>query len=414
MQKKLTQSNQRISDTEISANNFLGLTGIILAGITFFGTVLFPLIPIKDGWPRLDISDVTCVLLSILTIFFFRDRFYKLFQKYKLGVLLFATFIAFVILSIALNDRLSVLRDWFEVIKYFKIILFFLFFNLFFDRKKQLFMLKLVLFLLLIFNLLHYYDVFGFNQSIEIFYAPPHHLDFFGLNSAGEPSTKRALGTMGNPNVNGALFFFFLILFLPKNESQWFKQNTLWVFLAFVGIVISQSRTVFAITIFGILVYLICMRFSWKVWVSLMLLLGISLLLFNISSLSYLGSLAQPKLMQSSGLGRVAQWKIIFNEMTGVTDWIYGNGPRKEFFRSKNIFAESEYVLLIFRYGIIGLLLFYTAIITLFKNNFTKKNLFFLFGILAIGITNTPFHDLKLLVIIPFFINFLLNEKEEI
>lgn len=337
---------------EVEANKLKLFVQFILV-LSFIGALLIPPLHIYSNAPAFELSDFSFPLLVLITFIYFQGQIATVYKKHKTLIFSFSIFILITIVSIIWNSRIHEIRDWFEVIKYIKFIFFLFLFYIFFNGNQLIKLISIVFIAVFVFNVLHYFNIFDFNQIIEPFYAPPHHLDFFGLNSIGEVATKRALGTLGNPNNNGLLFLLFTICFLPSVNSVKRNQFIL-LALAILGVFMCQSRT--GILAYGLVLisYFITMKSSWQV-ILILLLLSISyyiLLLFmgNI----YLNSLGDVAHLKNSGIGRLIQWKKIISAMPN--HWIFGHAPDKQYFETNSIYSESEYFLVLFRYGIVGVL----------------------------------------------------------
>ena len=387
--------------------------GFWLLVLTFVGTVLLPPVLVDASIPKIEISDITFGLLSIITLMLERDALIAVLSKYRwlfislLGLMLIAS------VSIVFNGRITQYRDWFEPIKFFKLTALLSFVLVYMKGREIDKIVKFTFLTVLVFNLCHYFNLFNFNDSIEVFYAPAHHLDLFGLNSIGEPSTRRMLGTLGNPNNNALLFLLFVIYFLPKREST-LNANHVYMSIAAVFVLACQSRTGFITLIIILLAYFILHRINWKHILFYFGMIGGGYLLLQFSGNIYLGSLGDISLLDSAKRGRFEQWNLIFNEMPGK--WFLGHGVNKSFFEQNEIYAESEYMLILYRYGVAGLLGFLAVWLAFFKKSFRhlkSKGGMMIFGVLLVmsiaGITNSPFHVVKLSVLIVFLLGIGLN-----
>ncbi|MDG0974743.1 MAG: O-antigen ligase family protein [Crocinitomicaceae bacterium] len=375
----------------------------LLLSLSLVGAILLPPIRIGDGFPALEVSDIAFPILVLSILFFFRSDFLQRIKKHRQIIFVFLVFIAFTVVSILGNGRWGELRDWFEVLKYIKFIAFIGFIYFFFNQHQYFRVIVPLFILAFIFNLLHYFNIFGFNSIIEPFYAAPHHLDFFGLNSLGEPATKRALGVLGNPNTNGLFFLSFILLFLPKSTS-YPSRNTLLLGLAITGLLLCQTRTGILTYIIVLIVFYISNPSNWRK--ILQILLFSILIYFGLSLLGnlYLNSLANPGILKNAGIGRVEPWQKIIDAMPG--HWIIGHAPEKEYFERHTIYSESEYFLILFRYGLLGIMAFLLFWAVWLKNyalkTFRRNPLAILvaFVYLTGAITNNPLQSPKIALIL--------------
>jgi hypothetical protein len=342
------------------------------------------------------------LLLPFLTILAFTFHFGHIRDfvlKHKTLFLVFGSFVSLVVLSILWNRRLAIVRDWFEVIKYLQFLTYLLLFAVFVPVVILKSTFRWIFYALLIFNFLHYFNVFDFNMHVQPYYAAEHHLQFFGLNSLGEPATKRALGTLGNPNNNAFVFLLFVLLFLPKQKKIDNREISFLAFSIF-GLFMCQSRTGFLAFVALLLVYFISMRSHWKTIATLLLIASGSFFILQLMGNFYLGSLTQVELLESSSIGRLEQWKKIIHSLQGK--WLLGNAPSKEYFEAQNIHAESGYFLILFRYGILGVVAFLGVWFIWFRNYTLKLHstykpaLYLLICYMVSAISNTPLHAPKI------------------
>ena len=330
----------------------------LLLFLAVFSALLLPPITIKETWPKIEISDVLLPAVIAFLIRTFRKSSPRIefISRSRNTLLIFSGFVALICVSILINHRAGVLRDWFEPLKFIKFIAYLLAFAMAFKPIELRALLAALFIPLVVFNMLHYFDVLGFNALVEPLYAPAHHLDLFGLNSLGEPDTKRALGTMGNPNVNGLMFVLLLVVFIvPVNYRNGYLAERALVFAAIVGVLLCQSRT--GLIAFGavMLLYIAVLNKRFRSFGYYIVFALVVYLVLEWVGNTYLGSLGSAERIQRAGEGRLVQWRKIYATMSGY--WFFGHAPSKEFFEANGIYAESEFVLIIYRYGIVGLTL---------------------------------------------------------
>ena len=239
-----------------------------------------------------------------------------------------------------------------------------------------------------------------------------HNLMFFGLNSAGMSDTKRMLGTMGNPNNNGIVFLFFCMLYAA--DKTWKTKNIIFFFIAIIMLIACQSRTT--------LIAFFCMIFANYIFskipiklkiIQIFSIISLVIIITNINvilgflnikdpftSSKYLSTLVDNKAFESySWEKRLEVWSSLSKK--SLEKPILGHSPDKEFFYKNKIYADNEYILVLYRYGIIGLLL-YLLILTvppyhafrLARSNIEAKNAIMISIIFAVSaITNAPFNN---------------------
>ena len=116
-------------------------------------------------------------------------------------------------------------------------------------------------------------------------------------------------------------------------------------------------------------------------------------IIFSNLSLDYYANTHIKPQDNNSLRGRFEVWQYLF-EMVKEKP-VFGYGPYKQYFYQNEIYSESEYILYLWRYGIIGLLMYITwIIIPLWKNlKAAAENRFYILIAVAImitAITNNP------------------------
>jgi O-antigen ligase len=365
--------------------------------VSFFSLCLMPFIPIQKGFY---IRPEDLLLPFILFIIY---PYLKILKNWYFVIL--ASWAIYGIITMALNGRLNAYNDYFELYKLFKFAVFILLFYIFFKVNKEVFKPVVIVFsILFIFNLLHFYNVFQFNELIMPSFATNSaQLDFFGKNSLGGPATKRILGTMGNPNINGILFSFFAIYFIRFLKLKNWHWGQLFFFLSITMILLTQSRT----CMFALGVYLLYFVFIEKVgwWIFLKLLIGILISIVIVRmmdelSLGYISNAKFNVAENGSLRGRLEVWTELWAMIKEKP--IIGYGINKNYFYAHQLYSENEYILMVWRYGAIGLF-FYLAMLfspLKFLKNWkdvkTEKSIFFILLLILFsinGLTNNPISD---------------------
>ena len=99
-------------------NNKIGFWLLVLAVV---GTVLFPPITIISSFPKVEVSDVTFILLTIYSVGLNRIALVNVLIRYKWLFISLLVLIFTASISIIFNDRITQYRDWFEPLKYIKL-----------------------------------------------------------------------------------------------------------------------------------------------------------------------------------------------------------------------------------------------------------------------------------------------------
>jgi len=397
------------------------------------------------------------LLLPVVALILLKNRDLNK-NSYLLFLMLFA---AYIFLTIVVNGRFFKVRDYFEIYKLAKYGILFMYFFRYTKLVDFRHSVRLVLGGLLVFNLAQYFNIFYFNEYIEPLYAKAIHLRSFGVNSIGMPAVKRMLGTMGNPNNNALMFLFFAIFFAPIPKQS--RLDTVLFLLSFLAILACQSRTgmiAFMVVMFvHFIVQAIRRMAKWRYVTKYAV--GLVLVFFcfstvdnlwiergieqtenmteaqiielqeqqaaesgvDVNSNDYIMSLVEQDMSQTTSVkGRLEVWKHLWGMVKKKP--IFGHGPYKEYFYDNNLYSESEYMLVIWRYGFIGLL-FYLVWIALplirsFKHyDYVSHKYLWLYSIVIMlaAITNNPFSEPRILAIYALLIGhffFLLSKTPEV
>lgn len=220
--------------------------------------LMIPPLKLAVGFPAVEVTDLLLpfVLFKII-VDFKKDHF---FSTHKYFIVVFGLFLSFIFLSIAINGRLFMIRDYFEILKVIKWLVFALFIANSLTLSKLDLIIKSGFLMLLIINLVHYYNLFDFNVWGEIFYTTEEQLKYFGINSLGFPGPKRMIGTMGNPNNNAIMFLMFTIYFLVIATKKQSKLDFLFYILSLILLIFCQSRTSFLTLIIVLIAHFILVR----------------------------------------------------------------------------------------------------------------------------------------------------------
>lgn len=373
--------------------------------LDFFGAFLvisilfFPEIHLGSGLPAFQIVDFVFPLTLILL---YMNRSSLKWNNYYFVFVLFCLYIP---ISSAINGRLTVLNDYFEIYKIFKFFILILFFSLIDYREFINTWAKPIFVALVGINMFHFYNIFGTNTFLVNYYDQGIQLEYFGLNSLKEPAVKRMIGLAGNPNVNSVIFSFFAVCFLPLKFE---KKQFLWFLAAVLMIFLCQSRT--SLISFGFILIAIAIfklsNWNWKNWLTVLLsvagmfliawAMATDLFKYNAYSANLLDGSA---FMTNSARGRWESWNFLGKMI--IEKPIFGHGPNKEFFYKNNLYSENEYILIAWRYGAVGLSLYLFMLLYPFKVFLQEKtkSTIFNFGILIIililvtALTNNPFTE---------------------
>jgi len=304
------------------------------------------------------------VLLGVIVI----NRWYKNWNENYVKLLV--CIIPVILISIFLNRQFKAINDYFEIYRIFTYLVVFIFFKELYKPKWFNSTFDILFVILLVFNLLHFHNIFHFNQIVMPVYCGEdnHHLTHFGLNSLLQPATKRMLGTLANPNNNAILFIMLTIRYLPK--TKWNMREILFFTAGLIAILSSQSRTGFLAFSVIFFVNYCFTQISWKpliIQIAGVCLVSWIFLTFNFfgnynhtvvqNNSDYLLSLTNSSTFTSSSIQ--ARWRI-WQELTlqFLQKPIFGHAPQKNYFYANQLYAENGYILWAWRYGIFGLAAF--------------------------------------------------------
>lgn len=382
-------------------NNSAGILSVsgIVSALLVLSLFWLPPLPVPGLGPNIQVTEMLLPVLAFILLFSFKQLNLGLARPL---LIILAVYAGIIFLSIAVNSRLGMMRDHFEIFKLVKYVLVAGFFFLLPGKKYLDTLMTVALIGMALLNFLHYINFMNFNQHIQVFYGNEIHVLGFGLNSLGEPDTKRILGTAGNPNINALLFLFFVIYFMPASGSSLLRKILFYV--SVLGVLACQSRTGFiALGIVYVLGAWI-LSYDLKTWLMhLASFILFYLFLYWMGNI-YLASLAGNPVKQGSVMSRMETWSMLWDMIKQKP--LLGWSPYKEFIAGK-VYPEGEYVFITWKYGFIGLLihLYWLGWLGLkaWKDRMTHEArmlLLFLIAILIASITNTPTTDQQVFVIL--------------
>ena len=380
-------------------------TAATLLGVLITSIFLLPGINFGGGLPVVRLEDVLVLLLLLEGARRLASPHISNapLNGYLAFLLLFALWMSVSMLG---NGRIARLSDYFEYYKMVKYGILIIFsYNIFSKHHFWLGdrVLYVVFGLLVAFNMANYLNPWSFNQTVMPWYASAERIVSFGKDSMGNPTTRRILGTMGNPNGNGVLWSFIAAYFLVRMGS---KPYHLPLFLVAVTMIaLAGSRTSFIGILVVVAVYWLIGRRSLKhlALVAAAVLFAFAMvLLFNIQ---YISMLWTADLMENpSWLARLEVWEHLWGMI--IRSPMIGYGPNKEFFYLYGIYSENEYLLMTWRYGFpglvmyIGLLLF--PVLKAWKTRFSGSSRLVIITSTAMvisALTNNPFSEPRLMAL---------------
>ena len=386
----------------ISKNSNKFDAGILL--LIFISVIFVPSIKITNEF-YLGLEE-GLLLLAFLRLIFLKSISLDLYLK------VLVAFIFYIAFTILYNGNLLHFREYFECYKVLKFIILVKYTIVVFNFSKINYttIIKSSFLIILIFNFLHYFNVFHFNHLIFLFYdIDQRDILEFGVNSIGQPAAKRMIGTMGNPNVNSMLFLFYLAFFVYEKIRNGFKTiyQDFYLISSVICIVLCQSRTGIVIMLLILLIYAF---FTYKEYKRLIIQgFSILLLLFLIfqvdkQSYTYVSNFKFQTEKNTSLKGRLEVWNLLGNQI--LEKPIFGRGPNKEYLYANKIYPENEYIFMTWRFGFLGLLfyLFWIIYPVLYfgKKMKLKNNLYFYISLIILisALSNNPITESRIVVLI--------------
>ena len=386
--------------------------------LLFFPVLLFsPFIRIPGFSFRFGASDF---LLVLVTLAILKNGWWR---KHLKALFLFAVIALYLFITIVVNGLISVTNSYFEIYAVLKLFLLYIFFAEM-NPKMDLSPVFNICFIgLVCFNIIHYFNLFDFNAHVMPTYCGDNNiqLKYFGYDSSGRPCTRRALGVMGNPNNNALLFLFYLILYAPRKE--WRRLNIVFFFIALTCFLCCQSRTgmvAFAVVFIGN--YLFAGIPMKRVIPQFVAVVGYSAFVLNFAEIMAFLHIPLPvrpmnyslSLLDGSALAshsweeRKRMWAYLLSMWSEHP--LFGYGPDKNFFYANKLFAENEYILMLWRYGIIGLLMYLSLYLHpllrtlkwLKSNENARRTALMLTAFALAALTNHPFSCVKLAILMVF------------
>jgi O-antigen ligase len=364
-----------------------------LGVLIVFTSLCLPAITLRSTLPSIHILDIC---LPVMLVFIWMNKS-QLATGY--GAWIPFVFSGFVLFTIVIQGHHTSYSDYFEVYKWIKFGLAIWFFSLL-DYTLFKRFIPWIFGFLLVLNAVHFFECTPLNKVLEYNYNGGLQIRYFGKDSLGQPAVKRLVGTMGNPNINALLFGFFSLYYFPINVN---RKNLGLFFVSLLFVFLCQSRTalLFIFCIFAFLAIFKATIWTKKQWVWMVFgtigtffiawMLATSFFQFT----SYNNSLLDGTAFHSgSARGRLETWNMLGKMI--IEEPLFGHGPYKEFFYQNKIYSENEYILMTWRYGLLGLLIYLSIFLLPLKkivasaNEIPLKGSFMLIMMMVSAMTNNP------------------------
>ncbi len=358
-----------------------------------FASLCLPAITLRSTLPSIHILDI-CLPLMFGFVWMNRSQ---LAAGY--GAWIPFVFSGFVLFSIFIQGHHTSTSDYFEVYKWIKFGLAIWFFSLLDYSLFKRFIPWIFGFLVVI-NTVHFFEFTPLNKVLEHYYNGGLQIQYFGKDSIGGPAVKRLVGTMGNPNINALLFGYFSLYYFPTNMN---RKNLGLFFVSLLFVFLCQSRTalLFIFCIFAFLAIFKATIWTKKQWTLVVFgTIGTFFIAWMFATsffqfTSYNNSLLDGTAFHSgSARRRLETWNMLGKMI--IEEPLFGHGPYKEFFYQNKIYSENEYILMTWRYGLIGLLIYMSIFLIPFKklvasvNEIPLKGSLILIMMMVSAITNNP------------------------
>jgi hypothetical protein len=374
----------------LAANKRNQLSSFVV--IFFFAVLLIPGMPVMlDHVIYFRLEDF--VLLGTFIFLLIKDP--KIVLKTPIVFVLYA---GTIMISIVANIKTTSYNDYFEIAKVVKWAMIFLIFanfvNAVFFKKT----FEWLFYALILFNVFQFFNIFQFNTYIEPMYADSIQLTNAYFTSYAGDSTRRLLGTLGNPNNNAIILSVFALHFAFDLKAS--KSKILFS-IAIALLLMCQSRTIIlAIGAVSLMNFILNFK-NYKLHLQKLTFAFVIYGLIHFINLDYMEVTFQGKVFAESKSveGRMASWSTLISESR--LSPVFGFGPNKNYLYSKGISPENEFIYTKARYGYVGLTAFILLIfspIYFFRQHWQNHLLFFSVTLIFIVTScfNCPYSSLTL------------------
>jgi len=328
-------------------------------------SILLPSIPLSETLPNVRLDFVIIFIAWVLFIFggFTKGKFLHLRINpiFKWYILLGFSILISIVFNALFRSYYPIVRDYWEIVKLLKYFLIFALISsidISVSDLRYYYKIALIIFLITsLISFMQHTNLYNINDTVNLIY------------SYEKATSKRVVGTMGNPNEFGALMVmasslaFSGGLFYKKKSIRFFSFFCLIIF--FYSLLLTGSRAAFILFTIAIsfilsvkyppLLILKGKRMLRKFLCVLIIGLIISMVIVKFTPSDFffrLESLRNP-FNTTSWQAKVITWKYVFNLVKSSP--IFGWGPCKNLV---DFSVDNEWLLMLFRYGILGLSIF--------------------------------------------------------
>ena len=328
-------------------------------------SVLLPSIPLSETLPQIRLDFVIVFIGATLFIFgsFITGNLlhFRVNPIFKWYILLGFAILISIFFNALVVGYYPIARDYWEFVKLLKyFFIFALISSIDISISDLQYYYKITLIIFLITTLvafIQHINLYNINDTFNLIY------------STSKATSERVVGTMQNPNDFGALLImasalaFSGGLFYKKKSIRFFSFFCLIIFT--YSIILTGSRTAFILFII-VINFILCIKYPPLLILkrkrmlqrSLYVLIILSIIFFIIIKLApdsfffRLNTLRKP-FYTESWQAKVSAWNYVFNFIKSSP--IFGWGPCKSVI---DFSIDNEWLLIIFRYGILGLCVF--------------------------------------------------------
>lgn len=352
----------------------LHLNDLILILITF--TILLPPIRISNSLPAIRFEELiyylfffTAIILIIINKKLIINNFLVYILLYIIGSMFLSAIYSQLILGIGftINDSF----EFVKVIKYLVILL--LLSNLSYQEtfiKQFIIIIILSITISAIIGILQYLNLFNINSQITPLYT---------ISQLGNID-NRIIGTTANPNDFG--IFLISGIILTQNQLIVNRNKTLLYFLAIIimlfAVIMTVSRTTLLTLVIAELIFLFLLIHRHNFPKKVLILFTMFFFVVGIFIIKYTSDYFITRISSGMNIGEDVSFLLrLISWEKNINIWlkspIFGWGPAKSI---QSTIVDNEYILILRRYGIVGILGYLTfylfPLYEMFRINFNK------------------------------------------
>src|SRR5699024_10461621 len=220
--------------------NYIKISNFILIFIPL--TVLSPSVPLLSGLPAIRLDDLW-IVIGVIFLVLKKQLFFRI-NHIKIPVIILLCFILWIFLTIVLSlymePHLFQISDFFEPLKFMKLLLIFILINnLEYNAKlikKMIYVLIISISISAFFGILQFYNFAGINEWLSPIFIGQTNIQGFYEN-------ERVVGTFGNPNIFAGALLVGLSFLISKLFNNFSFLAILLIIINIYSLILTQSRT---------------------------------------------------------------------------------------------------------------------------------------------------------------------------